>query len=93
MRGQFYDVFPLKRSDIKKDVYVKLRRGNATRRILCIDGDEVVLRGTRSDGVFEAVDLDTFVDEWLLMKLSDEQPVYEDGPAEKRGPGRPRRFR
>ncbi|MGI6033137.1 MAG: hypothetical protein ACOX69_06940 [Coriobacteriales bacterium] len=67
MRGKAFSLAPLKLKDIKKDNYVKFRHGNATRRILCTDGDDVILRGTRSPGVLEAVNTDTLLSDWQLM--------------------------
>ena len=57
VNGQKYDVVRLRKEDLVPGVFVREAVGRRAYRVLCIDGEEIVMRNLRKPALFEAVSL------------------------------------
>ena len=69
VRGEEYRIEPMADDGIEAGTKICFKNGRTVRRILCMDGDEVVLRGCADAAdVFEAVSADALTDQWYRLE-------------------------
>ena len=68
VNGRRYSTAPMTEEDMRPGAFIRWKESRRAFRIVCIDGDDVILRNIRKPNLLEAVASGSLVEEcWLLL--------------------------